>query len=283
MGSYERNRKEGMMGFEIGAPGNRAGRPLLVVAGPCVLENLGLALEVGRELKRLSRVLGFSYVFKSSFDKANRTRATSYRGPGLDEGLELLAAVKRSLDVPVLTDVHESWQAEPVAQVADVLQVPAFLCRQTDLLAACGATGKVVNIKKGQFMSPLDMRFAVEKVQLAGAESVWVTERGTFFGYRDLVVDMRSLRQLAEIGVPVVFDATHSVQRPGAGAGETGGSREYVADLVRAAVAVGVDALFVETHPAPQRARSDAGSQLPLGEMRALIESALAIRAATVS
>jgi len=269
-----------MMGLEIGSPGKRAGRPLLVVAGPCVLEDLDLALEVGSELARLSRALGFNYVFKSSFDKANRTRGASYRGPGLDEGLAMLSALKQKLEVPVLTDVHEPWQAELVAQVADVLQVPAFLCRQTDLLSACGATGKVVNIKKGQFMAPSDMRFAVEKVQLAGAESVWVTERGTFFGYGDLVVDMRSLRQLAEIGVPVVFDATHSVQRPGVGSGETGGRREYIPDLVRAAVAVGVDALFVETHPAPERARSDAGSQLPLGELPELLESALAIRAA---
>jgi 2-dehydro-3-deoxyphosphooctonate aldolase (KDO 8-P synthase) len=273
-------RRKDTMALEIGSPGNRRDRQLLVIAGPCVLEDLDLALEVGDELKDLSRNLGFQYVFKSSFDKANRTSGASYRGPGMREGLELLASIRRTLGVPVLTDVHEPGQAAAVAQVADVLQVPAFLCRQTDLLAACGATGKVVNIKKGQFMSPLDMAFAVEKVRAAGAEDVWVTERGTFFGYGDIVVDMRSLRQLASIGVPVVFDGTHSVQRPGTGTGETGGNREFIPDLVRAAVAVGVDALFIETHPRPELARSDAGSQFPLEGMEELLRSALAIRAA---
>jgi 2-dehydro-3-deoxyphosphooctonate aldolase (KDO 8-P synthase) len=268
------------MALDIGSPGNRRDQQLLVIAGPCVLEDLDMAMAVGREMKRLAQSLGFRYVFKSSFDKANRTRGSSYRGPGLTEGLELLASIRGALGVPVLTDVHEATQAERVAQVVDVLQVPAFLCRQTDLLEACGATGSVVNIKKGQFMSPQDMAFAVEKVQNAGAEAVWLTERGTFFGYGDLVVDMRSLRQLATIGVPVVFDGTHSVQRPGTGTGVTGGSREFVPDLVRAAVAVGVDALFIETHPNPAQARSDAGSQFPLDEMGALLERAIAIRAA---
>ena len=260
-----------------------AARPLTVIAGPCVLEDVGLGMEVAQELQRLASTLGFEYIFKSSFDKANRTSGSSYRGPGLTMGLAHLAKIKGERSVRVLTDVHEPAQAAKVAEVVDVLQVPAFLCRQTDLIRACGATGLPVNIKKGQFMAPADMRFAVEKAQTAGAGSVWVTERGSSFGYGDLVVDMRSLRRLRALGVPVVFDATHSVQQPGQGAGVTLGRREEVPALIRAAVAVGVDALFLETHPNPEHAKSDAGSQVALAEVERLLKPAIAMHALVAS
>ncbi len=252
-----------------------------LVSGPCVLEDEELNLEVGRRLALLSSMLGLPVVFKASFDKANRSRADSARGPGLDAGLPLLERVKSETGLPILTDVHEAAQAATAAQVADVLQIPAFLCRQTDLLQAAGATGKVVNVKKGQWMSPDDMRGAVEKARRAGASEVAVTERGTFFGYGNLVVDMRSFQRTRKTcGTPVLFDGTHSVQRPGQAGGSSGGDLEFIAPLVRAAVAAGCDGLFLETHPNPARAPSDGSNMLPLNELRALLEGALAVRSA---
>jgi 2-dehydro-3-deoxyphosphooctonate aldolase (KDO 8-P synthase) len=249
---------------------------LALIAGPCVFEHPALALEIAGTVAELARSLGMPYVFKASFDKANRTAGTSFRGVGLDATLEGLAQVRREIGVPVLTDIHDVAQATPVAEVADVLQIPAFLCRQTDLLAAAGATGRVVNIKKGQFLAPEDMAFAAAK---AGGERVVLTERGTTFGYRDLVVDFRGLTVMRRVA-PVVFDATHSVQSPGGAGGVTGGKREYVAPLARAAVAVGVDALFLETHPDPDASPSDGPNMLALRDLPAVLETCLAIREA---
>lgn len=251
---------------------------LAVIAGPCALESRDLAFEVAGELQAACARLDLTYVFKASLDKANRTSGTSFRSIGLDRALEILAEVRGTLDVPVLTDVHETWQVEPVAEVADVLQIPALLCRQTDLLVAAGDSGRAVNLKKGQFMAAEDMRFAVEKVRGAGGGQVLLTERGTTFGYHDLVVDFRSLAVLRR-HAPVVFDATHSVQSPGGDGGRSGGRREFIAPLARAAVAVGVDALFLETHPDPASALSDGPSMLPLGEVEALLRDCVAIHA----
>ncbi len=252
-----------------------------LIAGPCVLEDNELNLEISRQLALLSSVLGLPVVFKASFDKANRSRPDSARGPGLDAGLELLERVKGETGLPVLTDIHEAGQAAAAAQVADVLQIPAFLCRQTDLLTAAGATGKVVNVKKGQWMTPDDMLGAVEKVQRAGASQVAITERGTFFGYGDLVVDMRSFQRTRNAcRVPVIFDGTHSIQRPGQADGSSAGDPEFTAPLVRAAVAAGCDGLFLETHPNPGRAPSDSSNMLPLHDLKALLEEALAVRGA---
>lgn len=259
----------------------RPGAPFFLIAGPCVLEDERLNLEVGEALARISDHLGLPVVFKASFDKANRSSPGSPRGPGLEEGLELLAQVKRATGLPVLTDVHEAGQCTAAAEVADVLQIPAFLCRQTDLLLAAGATGRPVNVKKGQWMAPHEMRGAVAKLRGAGAAGVAVTERGTFFGYGNLVVDMRSFPLLREAcGAPTVFDGTHSVQRPGEGGGVSGGEPRFIPGLVRAAVAAGADALFLEAHPEPSRAPSDATNMLPLDRLRPLLEEVLAIRAA---
>ena len=235
---------------------------LVLLAGPCMAETLDVCLETGAFLKDLTSRLGIGYVFKASYDKANRTSGSSRRGPGLEAGLAMLAEVKAKLDVPVVTDVHESGEVARVAEVADILQIPAFLCRQTDLLMACGATGKPVNIKKGQFMAPEDMRGAVEKVRSAGPSPVMLTERGSSFGYHNLVVDFRSLPVMAGLDVPVVFDATHSVQLPGGLGNASGGNREYVRPLARAAAAVGMDALFTEVHPRPAEAWSDGANSL---------------------
>ena len=252
-----------------------------LIAGPCVLEDDELNLEIGRQLALLSSVLGLPVVFKASFDKANRSRPDSPRGPGLDAGLELLERVKGETGLPVLTDIHEVGQAAAAAQVVDVLQIPAFLCRQTDLLTAAGATGKVVNVKKGQWMSPDDMRGAVEKVRRAGASQVAVTERGTFFGYGNLVVDMRSFQRTGNVcRVPVIFDGTHSVQRAGQADGSSGGDPEFISPLVRAAVAAGCDGLFLETHPNPDQAPSDGTNMLPLDDLKVLLEEVLAVRSA---
>ena len=252
-----------------------------LISGPCVLEDDELNLEVGRHLALLSSVLGLPVVFKASFDKANRSQPDSARGPGLRAGLELLERVKGETGLPVLTDIHEASQAAAVARVADALQIPAFLCRQTDLLTAAGATGKVVNVKKGQWMSPDEMRGAVEKVQAAGASRVAITERGTFFGYGNLVVDMRSFAHMRSVcAVPVIFDGTHSVQRPGQAEGSSGGDPEFIAPLVRAAVAAGCDGLFLETHPSPGEAPSDSTNMLALDDLKALLEEALAVRSA---
>jgi 2-dehydro-3-deoxyphosphooctonate aldolase (KDO 8-P synthase) len=245
------------------------GAPLALIAGLNVLETEAEAIEVARFAAASAARHGFPFVFKASIDKANRSSLAAYRGPGFDEGLRMLAGVKRALRVPLLTDVHEPPQAKQAAAVVDALQVPAFLCRQTDLLLACAATGLPVNVKKGQFLAPEDMRLAVEKVG-AGGSAAFVTERGTSFGYRDLVVDMRSLVRMREFA-PVCFDATHAVQRPGALGDATGGEREMVAPLARAAVAVGIDALFLELHPDPERAPCDGASQLGFAEFESLL------------
>jgi 2-dehydro-3-deoxyphosphooctonate aldolase (KDO 8-P synthase) len=259
----------------------RPGGEFFLIAGPCVLEDDALNLRVAESLRRLGDELGLPVVFKASFDKANRSSLGSARGPGLDAGLAKLARVRAEAGLPVLTDVHEAQQCAAVAEVVDVLQIPAFLCRQTDLLRAAGATGRAANVKKGQWMAPDEMRGAVDKLRHAGAAGIALTERGTFFGYGNLVVDMRSFTAAREAcGVPVVFDGTHSVQRPGQGGGVSGGEPKYIPPLVRAAVAAGADALFLEVHPEPSRAPSDATNMLRLERLRPLIEEALALRAA---
>ena len=250
-----------------------------LIAGPCVLEDDGLNIEIGRQLAWLSSTVGIPVVFKASFDKANRSRGDSPRGPGLEGGLELLRHVKEETGLPILTDVHEVDQAAAAARVADILQIPAFLCRQTDLLRAAGATGKGVNIKKGQWMTPEDMHDAVEKAREAGAPSVAVTERGTFFGYGDLIVDMRSFQRIrTACGVPVIFDGTHSLQRLGRASGSREGDREFIPTLVRASVAAGCDGLFLEVHPDPASAPSDGTTMLPLDQLKPLLERVIAIR-----
>ena len=235
---------------------------LLLIAGPCVAESLELCMETASFLKNLTEKLGINLIFKASYDKANRSSVGSYRGMGLKAGLELLSKIKKDLDVPIVTDIHETSQVAPAAEVADILQIPAFLCRQTDLLLEAGRQGKTVNIKKGQFMAPEDMRLAVEKVRSTGNEKIMLTERGTTFGYHNLVVDMRSLAIMRDIGVPVVFDATHSVQLPGGLGNTTGGQRQFVEPLSLAAAAVGIDALFMEVHPNPDKAFSDGPNSL---------------------
>ena len=242
-----------------------------VLAGPCVIENREITLATASALAAVAARLGLPLVFKSSFDKANRTSVTSFRGPGLDEGLSILAEVKRETGLPVVTDIHHPEQAAPVAEVADVLQIPAFLCRQTDLLVAAAATGRVVNIKKGQFLAPWDMKNAVDKVRASGNDNVWLTERGSTFGYNNLVVDMRSIAEMKKFDVPVVFDATHSVQIPGGLGGASGGQREYVPVLASAAVAAGADGVFMETHPDPDKALCDGPNSLPLDRMEGLL------------
>lgn len=252
------------------------GGKLVVIAGPCVLEDEESAVRLAVDLARRLASRPVHPVFKASFDKANRTSHRSYRGPGVDAGLRMLGAIRRESGLPVLTDIHEPEQAEAAAAVVDVLQVPAFLCRQTDLLTAAARTGKPVNIKKGQFMAPGDMAHAVEKVVTAGGRAM-LTERGTSFGYRDLVVDMRSLVWMSRLGVPVIFDGTHSVQQPGSGQGCTGGLREMVAPLVRAAVAVGVDGIYLEIHPDPDRAPSDGPNSLTPAMMESVVDEVVAI------
>jgi 2-dehydro-3-deoxyphosphooctonate aldolase (KDO 8-P synthase) len=259
--------------------------PLTLIAGPCVLESRELALEIAGSLAATCRRLGIHYVFKASYDKANRSSGSSFRGPGLEEGLAILGDVRERVGVPVLTDIHESHQAAAAAAVVDVLQIPAFLCRQTDLLLAAAAavagSDRIVNIKKGQFLAPWDMAQVVAKLRAAGLDDpqrLWLTERGSSFGYNTLVVDYRSLPQLQALGCPVIFDATHAVQQPGGQGSSSGGQREFVAPLARAAVAVGVDGLFMETHPDPDRAPSDGPNMVPLHRMEALLEQLLALR-----
>lgn len=242
------------------------GDKLVLFAGPCAAESYDICMETGTEVKRICETLGISYVFKASFDKANRTSAGSYRGPSMAGGLEILSRVKKDLKVPIVTDVHESYQCDEVAAVADVLQIPAFLCRQTDLLIAAAKTGKAVKVKKGQFMAPEDMKYAVDKVREAGNPNVFLTERGASFGYHNLVVDMRSLPIMRQY-TPVVFDVTHSIQQPGGLGGKSGGQREFAPYLTRAAAAVGVDGFFIETHPNPAKALSDGPNMVPLKEM----------------
>lgn len=251
---------------------------LLLIAGPCSLENATVTRAVAEALARLREAEpDLQIVFKGSFDKANRTSLTGPRGPGLEEGLALLAAVRSEFGFPVLTDFHEAAQAGPVGAVVDVLQVPAFLCRQTDLLVAAARTGKVVNVKKGQFLSPAEMTWVVGKLEQSQAAEIWLTERGTTFGYQNLVVDMRSFPLMASLGHPAIMDATHAVQLPGAGGGKTSGQREFVPVLARAALAAGAQGLFVETHPDPDQAISDGPNQIPLAELPNLVRRALAI------
>jgi len=247
---------------------------LFVIAGPCVIESLELCLTVAGRMKNVCAELGLQYIFKASFDKANRSSVSSYRGPGLAEGLKVLERVKSEIGVPVLTDVHEPSQAAAAAQVVDVLQVPAFLARQTDLLVACGATGRAVNIKKGQFMSPQEMANAVAKVRSTGNTSIMLTERGTFFGYNRLVNDFTAIAVMKSLGCPVVFDVTHSTQQPGALGTSSGGNPQFAPLLARAAVAAGADGLFIETHPHPPSALSDAASMIALDEMATLLRQA---------
>jgi 2-dehydro-3-deoxyphosphooctonate aldolase (KDO 8-P synthase) len=262
-------------GHEVGD-----GRPLLLIAGPCVLESEAQALSHARQVKALAARHGLPVVFKASFDKANRTSVKSFRGVGLEPGLALLERVKRETGLPTLTDVHEAWQAEPAGRVVDVLQVPAFLCRQTDLVLACARAGKSVNVKKGQFLAPRDMRHVLQKCREAGNVNVVLTERGASFGYGNLVVDMRSLVQMRELGAPVCLDATHAVQLPGAGGDTTAGNREFVAPLARAAAAVGIDCLFMEIHEDPAQAKSDGPNSLDFAMAEAVLRDVLAIRRA---
>ncbi len=250
------------------------GSKLLVIAGPCVIESESLCLEVAQALKEITTQLDLPLVFKASYDKANRTSIDSFRGPGLERGLEVLAKVKEEVGVPVTTDVHETWQVKPVAEVVELVQIPAFLCRQTDLLVEAGKWAKAVNIKKGQFADANILAHAVRKVETGGCKNILLTERGTFFGYGDLVVDIRNLFWLRQTGCPVIFDATHSVQRPGGLGMASGGRREFVPLLLRAAVAAGVDGIFMEVHPAPDKALSDGPNMVPLKFVAELLEMA---------
>ncbi len=257
-----------LCGFEAGLR-----HPLFLIAGPCVIESRELALDVAGQLKEICAGLGIPFIFKSSYDKANRSSGKSYRGLGMEKGLEILADVKKTVGVPVLTDVHDNSEIEAVAAVVDVLQTPAFLCRQTDFIQAVAASGKPANIKKGQFLAPHDMQHVVAKAKEAnnGADTIMVCERGASFGYNNLVSDMRSLAIMRETGCPVVYDATHSVQLPGGQGASSGGQREFVPVLARAAVAVGVSGLFMETHPNPEKARSDVPNSWPLAKMKDLL------------
>ena len=258
-----------LCGFEVGLD-----RPLFLIAGPCVIESRGMALDTAGQLRDICRKIGLNFIYKSSYDKANRSSGKSFRGLGMEQGLDILADVKKQIGVPVLTDVHAEHEVAAVAAVVDVLQTPAFLCRQTDFIQACAASGRPVNIKKGQFMAPGDMKQVVLKAREAngGAESIMVCERGASFGYNNLVSDMRSLAIMRETGCPVVFDATHSVQLPGGQGDRSGGQREFVPVLARAAVAVGVSGLFMDTHPDPAKAMSDGPNAWPLPRMAALLE-----------
>ncbi len=257
-----------LCGFDVGLD-----QPFFLIAGPCVIESMQLQLDVAGQLKETTSALGIPFIFKSSFDKANRTSATSFRGPGLEEGLKVLAEVKRQIGVPVLTDVHEYTPMAEVASVVDVLQTPAFLCRQTDFIQNVARAGKPVNIKKGQFLSPWEMKHVTAKAKATGNEAIMACERGASFGYNNLVSDMRSLSVMRDTGCPVVFDATHSVQLPGGMDGKSGGQREFVPVLARAAIAVGVSGVFMETHPKPEQALSDGPNAVPLPKMRGLLET----------
>ncbi|HSR66154.1 MAG TPA: 3-deoxy-8-phosphooctulonate synthase [Xanthomonadaceae bacterium] len=259
-----------LCGFDVGLD-----RPFFLIAGPCVIESMQLQLDTAAQLKEITSALGIPFIFKSSFDKANRTSGTSFRGPGVEEGLKVLAEVKRQLGVPVLTDVHEYTPLDEVVSVVDVLQTPAFLCRQTDFIQNVARAGKPVNIKKGQFLSPWEMKHVTDKAKATGNTQIMACERGVSFGYNNLVSDMRALSVMRDTGCPVVFDATHSVQLPGGAGGKSGGQREFVPVLARAAIAVGISGLFMETHPDPDKALSDGPNAWPLPKMRALLETLL--------
>jgi len=263
--------------FSVGKIKFGVGAPLFLIAGPCVIESEGHALMMAEKLGAAAEGLGVPYVFKASYDKANRTSVASYRGPGLKNGLKILAKIKKKTWLPVLTDVHQASEVEAAAEVCDILQIPAFLSRQTDLLVAAGKSGRVVNIKKGQFLSPAEMGNAAEKVASTGNEKIILTERGNSFGYQNLVVDMRSFPMMRKFGYPVVFDVTHSVQLPGGEGKSSGGQPEFIEPLARAGVAAGVDGIFLEVHDNPAKALSDGSNALPLGQFRALMEKIVAL------
>ena len=253
------------------------GNPLVLIGGPCVIESEEVIRETVAGLKEITSRLGIPYVFKASFDKANRTSLSSYRGPGLADGLDLLGRIKEEFDVPVISDIHEPNQAAEAAKVLDIIQIPAFLCRQTDLLVAAAKTGKPLSIKKGQFLSPWDMENAVAKVRDSGNDRIMLTERGIMYGYNNLVVDMRALPVMRGLGCPVIYDATHSVQLPGGAGGSSGGQREFIPPLTRAAVAAGIDGLFMEIHPNPDKALCDGPNSMPLGEVEELLRKLIKI------
>ncbi len=257
--------------IEVGPYKIGRGQPLALIAGPCVIENYEMARAIAAEMKAITGDLDIPYIFKASYDKANRTAASSFRGPGLVDGLQILAEIKKEFDVPILSDVHRISEISEAARVLDILQIPAFLCRQTDLIVEAARSGKVVNIKKGQFLAPWDMANVVEKVLSAGNRNILITERGTMFGYNNLVVDFRGLMIMRQSGCPVIFDATHSVQLPGGAGGSSGGQREYAPVLARAAVAAGVDGIFIEVHPDPDRARCDGPNSLRIDTVHQLL------------
>jgi 2-dehydro-3-deoxyphosphooctonate aldolase (KDO 8-P synthase) len=263
--------------FAVGKVRFGAGAPLFLIAGPCVIESEGHALMMAEKLGAVAGELGVPYIFKASYDKANRSSVSSYRGPGLKNGLKILAKIKKKTELAVLTDVHQASEVEAAAEVCDILQIPAFLSRQTDLLVAAGKSGRVVNIKKGQFLSPAEMGNAAEKVASTGNEKIILTERGNSFGYQNLVVDMRSFPMMRKFGYPVVFDVTHSVQLPGGEGKSSGGQPEFIEPLARAGVAAGVDGIFLEVHDNPAKALSDGSNALPLGQFRALMEKIVAL------
>ena len=268
-----------MQSVQAGSVALGGGAPLALIAGPCVIESEAHALRTAEAVAAIASRCGMPYIFKASYDKANRTSGSAFRGPGLVEGLRVLAAIKQRVNVPILTDIHDPSQAAAAAEVADVLQIPAFLSRQTDLITAAARTGRAVNIKKGQFLAPDDVRHAVEKVTSQGNRQVFVTERGFTFGYHNLVVDMRAFPMIRALGFPVVFDVTHSLQLPGAGKGETAGQAEFIEPLASAGVAVGIDGLFLEVHEEPSRARSDAQNALRLDRLEPLLRRIAAIDA----
>lgn len=253
------------------------GHPMMLMAGPCVLEGYERSLAIGKRAKAICEELGIPYVFKASFDKANRSSVFSFRGPGIDEGLEILAQIKKDLQVPVVTDIHEPWQCEKAAEVVDIMQIPAFLCRQTDLVYTAAKTGRTINVKKGQFLAPWDMKNVIKKVEEAGNQNLLLTERGASFGYNTLVTDMRGLAIMRELGYPVVMDATHSVQIPGGQGTSSGGQSQYVPHMARAAAAVGVDALFLEVHDNPAEALSDGPNMVKLDNLKKLLQDVIAI------
>jgi len=253
-------------------------QPLLLIGGPCALESEDLAHQVAETMLEICDRHGISYVFKASFDKANRTSLSSYRGPGLEKGLSILGKIRQKLQVPVISDIHDVSQVEAAAEVLDIIQIPAFLCRQTDLITAAASTGKVVNVKKGQFVSPWDMENVVNKMRAVGGKKIMLVERGASFGYNNLVVDMRSLPVMRSLGCPVIFDATHSVQLPGGDGGASGGQREFIAPLAKAAAAAGIDGLFMEIHPDPDKALCDGPNSMPLDKIEGLLKRIVRIR-----
>ena len=249
----------------------------IFIGGPCVIENPMMTVEIATALKRLTTQLEIDYYFKASFDKANRTSIDSFRGPGIKKGLEILKSVKNEVGVKICTDIHEPWQAEAVSEVCDIIQIPAFLCRQTDLLVAAGKTGKIINIKKAQFLAPWDMKNVVKKVESSGNYNIMLSERGTCFGYNNLVVDMTSIPEMKKMGYPVIFDATHSVQKPGGNGTTTGGNREYIPSLAKSAVAAGADGVFMEVHPKPDEALSDGANSMELSKVDVLLKQLINI------